>query len=93
MYTEKRSYTRVSTEAPLEFIVLLSEGQDLQKIQATGKIIDTSEAGIGIMTDYPLQPGHILEWDDKHRQGKLHIAMVKWSKEQTNLYRAGLLFI
>lgn len=92
-YTEKRSFTRVPYEAPLDFIVLVTQEQDLQKIEANGKIIDASDAGIGIMTDYPLQPGHILEWDDKHQKGKLHIAMVKWSQEQTNLCRAGLLFV
>jgi hypothetical protein len=77
MHTERRSFARVPYEAPLNFIVLLTRGGDLQKIQATGNIIDASEAGLGIMTEFPLEPGYVLEWDDKHQKGKLHIALVK----------------
>ena len=93
VFTKKRSFARDPYEAPLNFTVLLTQGADLQKIEATGRIIDTSEAGIGIMTEFPLEPGYVLEWDDKHQKGKLHIALVKWSKQQDNLCRAGLLFI
>ena len=93
VFTKKRSFTRDLYEAPLNFTVLLTQGSDLQKIEATGRIIDTSEAGIGIMTEFPLEPGYVLEWDDKHQRGKLHIALVKWSQQQANLCRAGLLFV
>jgi hypothetical protein len=93
VYTEKRSVARVPYEAPLNFVILFTKGTDLQKIQSTGNIIDASEAGIGIVTEFPLEPGYVLEWDDKHQKGKLHIAMVKWSQQQSNLYRAGLFFI
>ena len=93
MHTEKRSFARVPYEAPLNFIILLTQGSDFQKIQSTGNIIDASEAGIGIMTEFPLEPGYVLEWDDKHQKGKLHIALVKWSQQQSNLYRAGLFFV
>jgi hypothetical protein len=93
MQTQRRSYARAPYEAQLNFIVLLTKGADLQKIPSTGKIIDASEAGIGIITEFPLEPGYILEWDDSHQKGKLHIALVKWCKQQGNLCRAGLLFI
>lgn len=92
-YPEKRRFERVPYQTPLFFTILLTHDSQLQKIQASGTIIDATDAGIGLMTAYPLQPGHVLEWDDAHRKGNLHIALVKWSQQQDDLYRAGLLFI
>lgn len=92
-HTERRGFARAPYEASLNFIILVTHGPDLHKIQATGTIINASETGIGIMTEFPLEPGYVLEWDDKHQRGKLHIALVKWSQQQSNLYRAGLVFI
>lgn len=91
--SEKRRFERIPYQTPLYFTILLTHDSQLQKIQSTGTIIDASDAGIGLTTEFPLQPGHVLEWDDKHRKGNLHIAIVKWSQKQANLYRAGLLFI
>jgi hypothetical protein len=91
--TEKRSFARAPYKDRLDFIVLLTKGANLQKIPSDGSIIDVSESGLGITTEFPLEPGYVLEWDDKHQKGKLHIALVKWVKQQGNLFRAGLLFI
>ncbi|MGE5300725.1 MAG: hypothetical protein ACM3MB_07140 [Acidobacteriota bacterium] len=55
--------------------------------------MDASSAGIGILADFPLRPGDVLEWDDRHQKGKLNIALVKWSREQDARYSAGLMFI
>jgi len=90
---EKRKDERVPYNSPLHFIVLSDEAPEFRRIRSTGEIIDASKSGIGIITGFPLQPGHVLEWDDKHQKGKLHIALVKWSREQDNQYRAGLMFI
>ena len=90
---EKRRDERTPYNSHLRFIVLSAETPEFQRIQASGEIIDASKSGIGIITGFPLQPGHVVEWDDKHQKGKLHIALVKWSLEQDNHYRAGLMFI
>ncbi|MEW6109873.1 MAG: PilZ domain-containing protein [Nitrospirota bacterium] len=92
-YKEKRRFKRFPYQAPLDFTVLSAPESDSRRIQSAGSIIDVSEAGIGIMTEFPLEPGHVLQWKDKLRKGNLHIALVKWSRKQDDLYRAGLFFI
>ena len=77
----------------MEFTVLLTQSSELQRLAGTGKTIDKSPAGIGLVTDFPLEPGHVLEWDDQHHKGNLHIALVKWAQQVDNSYRAGLVFI
>lgn len=92
-YEEKRRHTRVPYRSPIQFIVLSSETAEFQRISADGEIVDASISGIGILTGFPLVPGHVLEWDDKHQKGKLHIALVKWSMPFEDRYRAGMMFI
>ncbi len=92
-YEEKRRHARTQYHSPLQFIVLSCDSLNLQRTQSTGEIINASASGIGILTSFPLQPGHVLEWDDKHQKGKLHIALVKWSQEEGDRYRVGLKLI
>ncbi|TAN39464.1 MAG: hypothetical protein EPN25_11375 [Nitrospirae bacterium] len=90
---EKRKDERLPYSAPLQFTVLPVDESRNPRIEAQGRIIDTSKSGIGIMTTISLEPGHVLTWDDKHEQGKLHIALVKWARELGGGFRAGLMFI
>jgi len=62
-------------------------------IYQAGKHIDKSTAGICLITDFPLEPGRVLEWDDLNNKGNLHIAMVKWARKFDSYYRAGLIFV
>ena len=92
-YLEKRRFTRISCDDPLDFTVLHMEISEFKRIRSKGKMIDVSEGGIGVVTAFPLQPGHVLEWQDKHDKGHLHIGLVKWSVEQNSQFRAGLAII
>ena len=92
-YHKARKYLREPYDSRLEFIVLLTQSSEFMRISAEGKIVDKSPAGIGLITDFPLEAGHVLEWDDRHSQGNLHIAIVKWAQPVENCYRAGVVFI
>lgn len=92
-YKEKRKHAREPYNISFDLTVLLTESTEFQRLAATGKAVDKSPAGLGIITDFPLEPGHVLEWDDQHKKGTLHIAMVKWALQIENYYRAGLIFI
>jgi len=92
-YEEKRKEERVPYHSSLQFTVLSMERSEFQRVKSSGEIVDACRAGIGIITGFPLKPGHVLEWDDQHQKGKLHIALVKWSREQGDRFRAGLMFI
>ena len=89
----KRSEERFPYHSSLQFTVLSMESAEFQRVASSGEIIDASASGVGIITGFPLEPGHVVEWNDKHQKGKLHIALVKWSREQGEHYRAGLVFI
>jgi len=89
----KRREERVPYHSSLQFTVLSMETSEFQRVASNGEIIDASVSGVGIITGFPLKPGHVVEWNDKHQRGKLHIALVKWSREEGEQYRAGLMFI
>ena len=90
---DRRCEERVPYRSSLQFTVLSMESAEFQRVATSGEIIDASASGVGIIMGFPLEPGHVVEWNDKHQKGKLHIALVKWSCEQGEQYRAGLVFI
>ena len=92
-YQEQRKHKREACSISLDFTILFTQSSEFKRLKATGKTIDKSPQGLGIVTDFPLEPGHVLEWDDQHNKGNLHIAMVKWSRQFDNDYRAGLVYI
>jgi len=90
---DKHTEEKVHYPCPFCFTVLSMQGSEFRRIHSAGTIIDASKTGVEVMTEFPLQPGQVLQWDDRHKQNRLHIALVKWSREQDDHYRAGLLFI
>ena len=88
--TEKRRFPRVPCSEPLDFTVLTAQDTQHEKIRTSGTIIDSSPAGIGLISEFPLQPGHVLQWDDMTQKGNLHMAIVKWSVQESSRHRAGL---
>lgn len=92
-YEEKRQHERTSCKFPCNFVVLSMHGSDFHRVETSGMFINSSKAGAEIMTIFPLQPGQVLQWDDRHNQNKLHMAQVKWSQEMSDHYRAGLMFL
>ncbi|MBI5103029.1 MAG: hypothetical protein HZB33_14525 [Nitrospirae bacterium] len=91
--TSRRAHDREPCDFSIKFTVLYMESADFKRESFAGKAIDKSSAGIGLVTDFPLEPGHVLEWDDRHQEGRLHIALVKWAQESDGQYRAGIMFI
>lgn len=89
-YPIKRRFERVPCSDPLTFTVLTSQDMQYEKIRAFGTVIDSSPAGIGLISQFPLQPGYVLQWDDMTQKGNLHMAIVKWSFQQSEAHRAGL---
>ncbi len=83
----------IHSHVPLFFTVLSMQGHKFQRVYSVGTIIDACESGLEIMIDYPIQPGNVLQWDDIHKPGTLHTAIVKWSMKEEELYRSGLKFL
>jgi hypothetical protein len=90
---KKRLHERVACETPLEFVALSMEESEFRRTRVSATVINTSKAGIGILTEFQLEPGHILVWDDNHKRGALHVAMVRWAEKQDEIYRGGLMLL
>lgn len=55
--------------------------------------IDISKSGIGIITDYELNPGRVVMLKGVERPSTIKLAIVKWCRKEDNRYRSGLMFI
>lgn len=86
-------HERVPYNESIDFTVLFMDDVAFMREHTSGEILDASKAGMGLVTAFPLEAGHVIEWDDKHQEGRLHIAIVRWAQKQNALYRAGVLFI
>jgi hypothetical protein len=86
-------HVREPYKEPISFTVLFMDDSDFKRANTSGEVLDASKAGMGLLTTFPLEAGHVLEWDDKHQEGRLHIAMVRWAQKQNDHYRAGVMFI
>ena len=90
---KKRLNERVACRTPLDFVALSMQESEFRRTRAAATVINTSAAGIGILTEFELEPGHVLVWDDNHMPGALHVAMVKWAQKEGELYRGGLMLL
>ncbi len=90
---EQRTHPREKTQGILNFIVLSLDASTLKRQEVAGNVVDASPLGIGIETEFPLQPGQILEWDDIGEKDKLKIGLVKWVRKEDDRFRAGLKFL
>lgn len=58
-----------------------------KKFNLNGRIVDISDAGLGIETGYPLMPGHTLWFNNL---SGYETGAVKWSMKLNKNYRAGI---
>lgn len=86
--TGKRKYPRRAYDMLLSFSLSVLEFTDLKHIEASGKSVDISEAGLGFLTDFPLEPGHVIRI--KNDNASFMTASVKWIGEMDGRYRAGV---
>jgi len=87
---EQRKYPRVGYDMPLSFSVSVLEFADLKRVEAFGHLVDRSEAGMGLLTEMRLEPGHVIRI--KSEDGSFMPAQVMWVGEIEGRYRIGVLF-
>jgi hypothetical protein len=84
---EKKPYTETFYCA-----VTVLDVVDTKILNLVARGIDISEGGIGIKTDYPLEPGHVMRLHD----GITKVGVVRWitgTGEIKGLYRVGVKFV
>jgi len=84
---ELRRFERRPYSTTIEYSLSEIESRQRKWLNLKGKAIDVSEGGIGIQTDYPLSPGHML-WFNNGLKDKA--GFVRWCVKLDNDYRAGI---
>jgi hypothetical protein len=91
-----REGRRTSFVTPVRYSVSVLETKGLKTIHDAAVSIDIDAGGLGILTGYPLETGHILTFKDEININGIEAksAVVRWSgKFENNKYRVGLKFM
>lgn len=73
---ERRRSERRPYDGTVDFSLLVLDCEEFKKVDLSGRGINISETGIALKTDYPLTPGHVVEF--KNAAG-YKAGIVKWS--------------
>ncbi|MBA3061218.1 MAG: hypothetical protein V1762_01150 [Nitrospirota bacterium] len=90
---EQRQFERKPYTENLYCVVSIFDIIDTKILNLVARGVDTSEGGIGIKTDYPLEPGHVLRLHNSGLPKKF--GFVSWSRkgEIKDIYRVGIKFV
>lgn len=75
---------------PVEFSVSMDEFAQLDTVTARGEGVDISEEGMGFVTDFRVEPGHLLRIENS--DGTSQTAEVRWVGAIEGKYRVGVIF-
>ncbi len=90
---ERRKSARIPVNYPIRYAVTDLQTSYASVVEVPATIIDISEQGFGILTEYPLRRGHVITIREGKKEGIPHYGMVKWAKRINNQIRAGLGFL
>lgn len=86
---EKRAVERIPFNEKIDFLLPVSDFREIKKLSLSCSAVDISRTGMGIVVDYPLEPGHVLQFNRfTHPFG-----IVRWSRKLNENYRAGIQFV
>ena len=86
-HDKSRKYDRRPFTQTIDYSLSITESNKRKWLNLKGMTVDISDTGIGIQTDYPLAPGHML-WFNSGIEEKA--GFVKWSTKIDNEYRVGI---
>lgn len=55
--------------------------------------VDISDSGISLVSNYPLEPGHVVIFKESETSTTMKVAIVQWSVKTGENYMAGLMFV
>ena len=76
---------------PINYFAGVFEDGELKLLTLKGEIIDISNGGIGIRTDYDLKPGYMIRFSSEVIPQE--VGLVKWSMPFKGSFRAGIEFV
>lgn len=96
MKTELRGNTREPITIPVQYSVVITKLMELKKITDSAVAVDISRGGIGLLTRFLLETGHVMIFDNEIKINGItaKIGVVRWVDRSDNSnYRVGLKFI
>jgi c-di-GMP-binding flagellar brake protein YcgR len=89
---KRRQFTRIPLVKTLDYFAGVFEGGELKLLTLRGDMVDVSEGGIGIKTDFNLKPGYMIRFSSEIISQE--VGVVKWSMPvSSDSYRAGIEFM
>lgn len=90
MSMEKRRFIRKPYSEGINYTLRAPEGELFKGLDLSGIGLDISLGGVSLLTDYPVESGHVMKFNSGLEQG---IGIVKWSRDSVyNFYSAGVQF-
>jgi hypothetical protein len=74
----------------MEFTVLYQEDSHFRRKAVRGTILSAKKEDLVLTTGIPLEAGQLVEWDDRHKKGNLHFALVKGCTGHQKSYEVSL---
>ncbi|MBI5194940.1 MAG: PilZ domain-containing protein [Nitrospirae bacterium] len=91
--SERRKHKREPHSAAIKFSLNDIELHQLKKITAGGTTLDISNGGISLLTDYPIEPGHVLIFNNGKNPVPPGVGIVKWVRSEGVNIKGGVEFI
>ena len=84
---------RKSSIKVIRYAVSPLSSQSMEMARQRAVSLDISNGGMGIITDFPLEQGQSLTFEDEIFLISKRVALVKWTEKRNNKYRVGLKFV
>lgn len=88
---ERRFYERLPYNHEIICLVNVFKDRELRHLELKCNSIDLSEKGISFFSDYPLEEGHVIRFNNGVIDKK--VGVVKWSKKEGIKYKVGAMFV
>jgi len=88
---EDRQFSRKSLTQSINYFAGVFEDGELKVLTLKGEVIDISQGGIGIKTDYNLNPGYMIRFSSELIPQA--VGLVKWCMSFEESFRVGIEFI
>ena len=91
-----REDLRTPFVSPVRYSVSVLDMRAVKEINGIAVSVDIGKGGMGILTDFPLEKGYVLIFEDTIKmkdQLAKKAAVVKWTGKIDGKYRVGLQFV
>ncbi|HIJ59446.1 MAG TPA: PilZ domain-containing protein [Nitrospirae bacterium] len=89
IFFERRRHKRIEKTNEIEFIKITNNQKEVIN---KGKLVDISQGGVGIVTDFVLLKGQPLILKGASENDMLTYGVVCWTQRQNNVIRSGIRF-